>query len=342
MKEAKKVPFYKNKKYWIITIIILAIFGYFYFKSSSAKSGGVTSTEVKKGTVEEVLTLSGEIMADEYTQLTFPTAGEISWVGVKEGDEVKRGQSLTKLNTVVLNAAYQQAKATLRAAEATVDNIHDQVKDHSGDETFAQKDLRTTAEAAKDRAYESYVAAEYNLRNSTISTPFDGVITYLAHPFSGVNVFPTETQVEVLNPGTMYFDVSADQSEVLQLYVGQNVEIVLDSVSNERLKGKIVFIGYTPKPNEAGTIYKVKVAFDDKNLDIKKYRIGLSGDANFITAQKDNALYVPPNYIKTDASGRYLSKSRKNGKTYIEVGLEGEDKTEIISDKVKEGDVVFD
>jgi|SRR3989304_6799993 len=341
MKGEKKTRFYKKKKFWIIFLTLLAVFGFSYYKFILSKKNVVESTEIKRGTVEEALTLSGEVKADEYAKLTFPTSGEISWVGVKEGDEVEKGQALTKIDTTVLNSTYQSVRATLRAAEATVENIHDQVKNHSADETFVQKDTRTTAEVTKDKAYEAYIAAEYNLRNSTLIAPFAGIITSLAHPFSGVNVFATETQVELINPQTLYFDVSADQSEVLKLSIGQEVNITLDSVSDEELKGNIVFIGYTPKADEVGTIYKVKVAFDDL-LDIKKFRVGLTGDATFVISKKENVLFVPPKFVKSDLDGKYLKKSGKNGKTYVEIGLEGEDATEIVSDKVKEGDNVFD
>jgi RND family efflux transporter MFP subunit len=337
-----KARFYRRKKFWIISVIIISVFSFFYFKTLSSKnSNNVESTEIKKGTVEEVLTLSGEINADEYVKLTYPSSGEIAWVGVKEGDEVKKGQALTKLNTVVLNAAFQQAKATLRAAEATVENVHDQVKDHSGDETFAQKNTRTTAEAAKDSAYEAYVAAEYNLRHSTILSPFAGVVTYLAHPYSGMNVLVTETQVEIINPESIYFDVSADQSEVVDIIKGQKVSVILDSHPDEILEGVVDFIGYTPKAGEAGTVYKTRVKFEKGDFDFNRFRIGMSGDARFLLSQKDNVLYVPPKYVSTDSKGKYVSVGSKSNKVYVEIGIEGEDKVEIKGD-VKEGDVIFD
>lgn len=342
MKEEKKLRFYRKKGFWVIAFITLAIAGFSYFKILSSKDGAVTSTEVKRGTVEEVLTLSGEINADEYARLTFPASGEIAWVGVSEGQEVKKDQALTKLDTVVLNSAFQTARATLRAAEATVANIHDQVKDHSGDETFVQKDTRTTAEATKDKAYEAYVAAEYNLRNSTITSPFSGIITYLAHAYPGVNIIYTETQVEVINPGSIYFEVAGDQSEVINVFKDQKVNIVLDSLPEENLEGIVNFVGYTPKAGEAGTVYKIKVKFLKDSFDFNKFRIGMSGDAKFILSKKDNVLYLPLKYINTDAKGKYVNLGSSNNKVYVQIGVEGEDSTEIISDKIKEGDVLYD
>lgn len=330
----------KKRKRLIIAlgIVVICFFVYWFFLKGN---GNGDKTEVKRGSVREELILTGEITADEYAQLFFPTSGKIAWVGVEEGDWVNRGQGLTKLDTTVLNAAFQQAKATLRAAEATVDNVHDQVQDSDDDETFAQRDARTTAEAAKDRAYDAYVAAEYNLRNATITSPFDGLVTYLAHTYSGVNVIFSEMQVEVINPDTLYFDVSADQSEVFDISKGQKVIVVLDSLSDEEMEGVVDFVSYTPKAGEVGAVYKVKVKFVRTDMDIGVYRIGMTGDAIFVKNNKEDVLYLPTEFINTDSEGTYVKKGKSDNKTYIEVGLEGEERVEVSGD-IKEGDIVYD
>ena len=330
----------RKKLLAVIAVLIVGWIGYQRFVVFPRKAE-IETARVEKGEVKEELVLSGEINADEYAKLSFPTSGQLAWVGVKEGDLVKKGQALSKLDTTTLNTTYQQAKATLREEEATVENIHDQVKGHSGDETFSQKDTRTAAEVAKDKAYEAYIAAEYNLRNAVLYSPFTGIITYLAHPFSGVNVLFSETQVEVINPNTIYFDVTADQNEVIDLSVGQKVAIILDSIPDEELEGEVVFVSYAPKAGEAGTVYKIKVKFVKDSFDITKYRIGMSGDAEFILDQKDEVFFAPPRFIKSDRNGKYVQLGGKNNKVYLETGLEGEDRIEIIGD-VKEGDTLYD
>lgn len=346
MEDKKKIPLLKRiwgrKKLLLIIVIVLVVAGFLYQRLVILpKKTAVETAKVERGTVTEELVLSGEISADEYAKLTFPTSGEISWVGVKEGDTVKKGQALTKLNTTVLNTTFQQARATLREEEATVENIHDQVKDHTGDETYVQKDTRTTAEAAKDRAYEAYVAAEYNLRNSTLYSPFAGIASYVAHPFSGVNILFSETQVEVINPQTIYFDVTGDQDEVIDLFIGQQVNILLDSIPDEDLEGTVDFISYTPKAGESGTVYKIKVKFLKGDFDSKKYRIGMTGDAKFVLQEKEGVIYVPPKFVSSDNKGKYLKVGKSSNKVYIEVGIEGEDRVEIKGD-IKEGDIVYD
>ncbi|HLE48776.1 MAG TPA: efflux RND transporter periplasmic adaptor subunit [Patescibacteria group bacterium] len=338
----QKKSFLKTKKFWFFTIILIVIAAFIGYKLTVGKNSGKEKSVVEWGKVTQELVLSGEITADEYAKLGFPTSGDIAWISAKEGDTVKKGMALAKLDTTVLNTYYQQAKATLRAAEATVEYVHDQVKDNDNDETFLQKDTRTTAEVTKDKAYEAFVAAEYNLRNATITAPFAGIVTAVAHPYSGVFVLASETQIELINPETMYFDVTADQTEVLNLFVGQDVEILLDSLPDDTLKGKIVFISYTPRAGEVGSVYKVRVGFENENMDIKKYRIGLSGDAKFILQEKENVLFVPPRFVNVENGKYFVHTSDKDGKVFVEIGLEGEDRTEITGGDIKEGETIYD
>jgi len=343
MKKEKENIFNKilKRKKIVAFLLVIIIIGFVAWRLLAKRGSNVETAKVEKGMVESELVLSGFINADEYAKLSFSTSGNLSWVGVKEGQEVKKGQMLGKLDSTSLNSAYQQARSTLRAAEATVQNIHDQVKDHSGDETYVQKDTRTTAEVTKDRAYESMLIAQDNLKNATLYSPFSGIVTYVANSFPGMMVMYTQTQFEVINPETLYFDVTADQTEVIDVYMGQKVKVLLDSLSDEEMDGEISFIGYTPRVGESGTSYKIKVKFNGSVSDVKKYRVGMTGDAKFILEQKEDVLYVPPKFITSDNKGKYVSLSKKNNKTYIEVGIESEDRVEIKGD-IKEGDILYD
>jgi HlyD family secretion protein len=330
------------KKHWkkLIVLLLVVVISLAIFWGRKSKTE-VKKETIKKGQIKEELILSGEVNATYYAKLSFETSGKIIYIGVKEGEEVRRGKLLTKLDTTILNSAYQQALAALRIKEATVANIHDQVKGHSGDETYAQKDVRTTAEAAKDSAYESVIQAKRSLDGASIFAPFNGIVTYLANPFVGVNASVTQTQVEIIDPESMYFEVLADQTEVTRLKPGQSVEMVLDSFEEKTFKGIIENISFVPKGGETGSSYSIKVKFEDVDLKNSMFRIGMSGDAKFVVAEKDDAYYVPSDFVNTDKGGKYIKLESKNGKKYIETGLESEDDTEIIGD-FKEGQTVYD
>jgi HlyD family secretion protein len=301
----------------------------------------VKTEEIQRGNLKEELVLSGEVRATNYAKLMFETGGKVSYVGVKEGEKVNRGRLISKLDATVLNSSYQAAISNLRIAEATVANVHDQVKDHSSDETYAQKDLRTTAEANKDKAYEAVISAKRNLDGASLYAPFNGIVTYLAHPFTGVYTTVGAIEAEIIDPATMYFDVLADQSEVIRLSVGQKVEIVLDSFEEKTYEGKIETISFIPKAGESGSVYTVKVSFVNVDLINSRFKISMTGDSKFIVSEKNDVLYIPNNYVKQDKNGKYLKSDSKGKKIYIETGIESEDHTEVIGD-VKEGQTIYD
>lgn len=328
----------KNWKKVAVLLLIILIAGFFFYRNNSKE---VKTSTIQKGNLKEEMILSGEINAVNYAKMTFETSGKVVYVGVKEGDKVVRGKLLSKLDATVLNSSYQSALSTLRIYEATVNNIHDQVKGHSGDETFAQKDLRTTAEANKDKAYEAVIAAKRNLDGASLYAPFNGIITYVAHPFSGVYTSVASTEIEIIDPSTMYLSVLADQTEVTKLKNGQNVSIVLDSFDDKEFEGVVENISFTPKLGESGSVYSIKVSFKNIDLVSSSFKIAMTGDAKFVVSEKNNILFVPSNFVKQDKTGNFVKLDNKNKKVYVTTGIESEDNTEIIGD-IDEGVVVYD
>lgn len=335
----KFMSFLKRRWKLILAVLVMLVVGLVLFFKN--KNNVVKTSTIQKGNIKEELVLSGEISATNYAKLSFETSGKIVFVGAKEGEKIKKGKLISKLDTTVLNSNYQIALSNLRSADATVENVHDQVKDHSSDESFVQKDLRTTAEANKDKAYEAMLVAKRNLDGASLYAPFDGILTFLSHPFTGVYTSLGAVEAELIDPSTMYLVVLADQTEVTKLKKDQQVKIILDSFEDQEFSGKIDVISFTPRVGETSSVYSVKVSFMGVDLEKSAFKIAMSGDAKFILSEKNDALYVPNNFIKQDKTGSYVKSNKKGDKIYVQTGIESEDYTEIIGD-IKEGQVVYD
>ena len=332
------IVYISNLSYLAVFLLIIAII--ITFLISKKNNFSLKTATIQKGNISEELILSGDISASNYAKLAYETSGKVSYIGVKEGETVKKGKLLSKLDTTVLNSSYQIALSNLRIYDATAQNILDQVKNHSSDETYSQKDSRTTAEANKDKAYEAVISAKRNLDGASIYAPFNGIVTFVAHPFSGVFVSFGATEIEIIDPTTMYFSVLADQTEVTKLINGQKVQIVLDSFEDKTYEGKVYNISFVPKIGESGSVYSVKVLFSGVNLLDSKFKIAMTGDAKFVTSEKENAFYVPSNFVKQDKNGNFVKLNQKD-KLYIKIGIESSDFTEIVGD-IEEGLVVYD
>jgi len=330
-----------KKKFPLFRVIVILVLGGILFARVRSNNKDVVSAVVMKGEVREELILSGSVRADEHANLKFQSSGKISWVGISEGDVVRKGQSLMSLDSTNLNEDLKIADANLRRDAASLDKVYDDLKDKEDSETFEEKATRTAAETAKDSAVFSHVKAQKNLANATLFAPFDGIITSVTNPYQGVNITATQNQIEMVNPETIYFEVGADQSEVLSLKEGQKALIVLDALESREIEAVVSFISYTPMTGESGTVYKIRLKVAEEEFDSSSLRVGMSGDAKFILEEKSDVLYLPPKFVNSDKDGKYVNLSTKNDKEYVEVGLEGEGRFEIMGD-IKEGDVVFD
>ncbi|MBP6989329.1 efflux RND transporter periplasmic adaptor subunit [Candidatus Shapirobacteria bacterium] len=328
----------------MMAVLILIIAGGTYWFFSQKPKNGIRTALVTKQNLTETISASGEIKAENQAELVFTAPGKVAWLGVKEGDMVKRGQALASMDKFLLNVAYQQAAANLRKFEASLDNIHDQVKNHDTDEDFATKDKRTNAETNKDFYYEAVRAAEYNLKNSTLISPISGTVTTVSGISPGENLTATSlgsNVIKVVDFNTLVFEASVDEVDFRKITLGQKVDVLLDAFSDKKISGEVIYISREGKKTiTGGTVIPVKIKLTS---DQEKLAVGLGGEAEFVVNQKDNVLTVPREFIKNDGRNNYVT-IRQDNNSFIEVpvqvGLTTITDSEIIGD-IKEGQEVI-
>jgi len=339
MDKQKTPVWYKRRRTFLIVIVLIILF-FGVRKLTSGSSVARETATVSRSTVKEELVLSGELKATSNANIAFNQSGTVSWVGVKVGDSVKKGQALIQLDTTSTNAAYQQARSNLLAAEANVNYVHDNLKNKDDSETFSEKNTRVAAEVAHDNTYNAMLAAQKTLRDGSIYAPFAGIVAQITNESAGVNVTAGVSQITIVNPTTLYFSVNADQTDVAHLHIGDKATIVLDSFLDENITGVVSDVSFTPSTADSGTVYPVRLTMSVDNSNYK-YKVGMTGDTSFTLSQKENTLSVPVKFVKSDKEGKYVYIDSKNTKKYVTVGIEGNEKIEIQGD-ISEGTVVYD
>ncbi len=330
------------KKYWVILILIIFI-GFVGFQLMKKPDKEQNFYKVKKQTIKEELTLSGKVDAEEKVNLRFQTSGRLVWVGVKEGDYVKKYQTIASLDK---RDVENRLNKYLRAYSIQR-NSFEQTKD---DYWNKQYDLN---EKIRDQAKRILENNQYNLEtavldveyqnliieNSSLWTPIEGIVTKVSSPYAGVNITPSQAEFEIVNPKTLYFLVTADQTEVINLKDKMTGKIVFDPYPEEEINGEIYWIGFSPKSDESGTVYPIKIKFEtDKDL-----KLGMTGDINFVLKEKNNVISIPKNYLKEDKKGSYVYKiiNNKKIKHYIKTGEEVDNQIVVING-LKVGEIIYD
>lgn len=319
------------KKIVIIIVLILGAFLVFRLTQSGNTGKKLITYTVKTQDLAESLALSGHVDANEHVTLQFQTAGQIAWVGVKQGDTVKKFQVIASLDQQVLR---KQLQKYLNSYLKTRD-VFDQTKDNYKDQVITDSIKRIGDESQQDlnNSVIDVELQDLTVRFSNLWTPIDGIVTRVDSPVAGVNIsLPTQAAFEVINPKSIYFSSIADQTDVVNLKEGMTGTLVLDSYPREKINATITKIGFAPKSGETGTVYEVQIALDP-TVQSLAYRFGMTGDTTFLLKEKKNVLAVPKNLVKgtNDQQYVYLYQNNKITKTPVATGETIDNQTEIIS-----------
>jgi len=336
------------KKRWFVIIILLVFVGVIIYTSTKKnEKNNADKVEVKREDLKEELSLSGKIEAEEKATLRFQTSGRLTWVGVKEGDEVKKYQTIAILDQRDLKNRLDKYLNTY----AKTRNSFEQTKDDNWNDQYDfSESVRDSAERVlKNNQYDlenAVLDVEYQklaVELSSLWTPIEGIVTYVSSPHAGVNITPTGAEFEIVNPETLYFSATAEQADIVNLFEGKKGKIVLDAFpSDKEIEGVIYYISFTPKEGETGTVYEVKLKME-KDPILEKLRLEMTGDLNFELKEKKNILAVPSRFVKKSNGKEYVitEKNNRTEKVFIKTGVEIDGKTEILSG-IDEGDFIID
>lgn len=329
-------------KRWYLLAILLLVGGYFIYKATSSNAAGEQKTyTVTRDTLRQTLSVSGEMNVDEKVALKFQSGGRLAWVGVKEGDYVKKGTTIASLDQRQLEKTLQKYLNTYtkqrQTFEQTVDN-NDQLT------LSLSQDLRNQAQRIIDQGQSdlnnSVIDVEIQTlakENTYLVSPIDGVVTRVEAPKAGMNVSITD-QYEIINPDTMYFSIAVDQTDVVKMSIGHRGSIVLDAFPEKKLSGTISSIGYIPETDETGTTYEVKMMLDSYTFIP---RVGMTGDVEFVMKELPNAVAVPLEYVEETEDKTYVYKKIDNVFKKVEVATGPEyDGMVEIKQGVYEGDTI--
>ncbi len=347
-----------NKKAVIIVLILIVGFVVGYKIISSREDGYILGT-AQKHTITEIVTESGVITTNGRVNIYSPTNGVIKEIFVLNGEAVLENQKLFTVKSTATTqekttayAAYEAAVAAVKQAEnthrktlATVERVHDDVKDHSKDETFLQKETRTTAEVANDNAYDALTAARAELlsaqvayhatQNSTVTTPVSGTVSNLS-VVKGSSVIvnnvlvPTSPVLIISGLGETEIVVSVGESNINKIKLGQEVEIKLDAVDDKVYKGVVKRFDGNGSITQGVVKFNVYIEITDHDDKLKP---GMSADVDIVTNEMKDVLSVSNTAIKPYQKGRAVRKLGSNGKLEfipVKTGVRGKEFTQII------------
>lgn len=321
----------RHKKLSIgIAIVLLIIF--FFLRPKPAV---LPETQVvKKHTLIQTVSVSGSVDALNKVDLSFLTAGQLVYLGAKKNDVVSAGQTIAQEDnrTVLKNlqsALVDVSKQVNTLNTTRFDNRNLPVQD---DVTRVLQNSQYDV----DKAVNSVELQDLARQQSFLVSPLNGILTRTDAVSVGTTALPT-TIFEVVDPASLVFSMDVDEADIGKVQPGQRVNVTLDAYPDIVYHLQIVDIDYVSHTTaNGGNAYSVKVKLPSD--DISRFRIGLNGDADITTAQKDNILTIPIASLFNDTYV-YVQSGKRYRKQKVTLGLQNDTDTEVLSG-LHEGDIV--
>ena len=338
------------------------------------------TAKVDRGDIVARVTATGTLSALVTVQVGTQVSGRLAQINVDYNSPVRKGQLIAKIDPRLFEAAAEQAKANLAAAEGNLAQAKVKAKDavrqaERSNELFAQKLIaqsdRDTAQAnadaaganvvsmqgAVEQARAAYHEAQINLNYTDIISPTDGVVI-------SKSVDVGQTVAASLQSPTLFtiaqdlrkmeVDTNVAESDVGKLTAGMPVTFTVDAFAGERFSGTVRQVRNAPQTVQNVVTYNavIDVANDDLRL-----RPGMTANVSFVYAQKNGVLRVPNSALRfrpakelrasepaktaaPDQRTLWTPGQRQLAPVAAQIGVSDGTLTELVDSSLHEGDEV--
>ncbi|MFZ4105808.1 efflux RND transporter periplasmic adaptor subunit [Flavobacterium sp.] len=327
-----------KKKVYIIIGIILALIIVLIALSkagvlgSNDKSIEVETAKANEITIVETVSATGKIQPEIEVKISSQVSGEIIDLPIKEGQVVKKGDLLVKINpdlyTSGLNRSvsnYSGTKSGLNQADASFQEAQ---ASYQRNKTLFDKGIISksdfdkatasfeVAKANKQTAYynvqsasASVKEAKDNLGRTTIYSPNDGTISKLSVEL-GERILGTQQMagtelLRVANLNNMEVEVDVNENDIVKINIGDETKIQVDAYLKKEFKGIVTSISNSASSTTTAdqvTNFKVKVRIlKESYMDLiqgkpdtySPFRPGMTATVDIITTRKENVIGIP-------------------------------------------------
>jgi len=344
----------------IFTLVALAAGSLWWF--SRPKPLPVMLAEVGRGKVEASIanTRAGTVEACQRTKLSPIVGGRIVYLGVKEGDHVKKGQVLMRLWNDDQRAQTGVAQKQVETAGKRVGEICAMAANaqREADRTSrlrskgfisegAEDKARTEAESRKAacataRAEVGQASAQVNLSSvqqgrTVLTAPFDGVVAEIVGELGEYTTpsppgVATPPAIDLIDPTCLYVKAPMDEVDAPRMKSGQTARVTLDAFHGQVFQAHVRRVApYVQAVEKQARTVDVEATFDHPG-DMAQMLVGYSADIEIVLESRDNVLRVPtPALMEGGRVLRFDPKTRTLQSVTLKTGAANWEYTEVLS-----------
>ena len=292
----------------------------------------VELSKVAQTTIVETVSATGKIQPEIEVKISSEVSGEVIALPIKEGQQVKKGDLLVRINPDLYESGVNRSVASMSTTKAGLSQADAQVKEAKANYDRNKKlfDKGIISKSEWDRivsAYEVAVAnkqsayyqvqsasatvteAKDNLGRTTIYAPADGTISLLNIEL-GERVLGTQQMagteiLRIANLNNMEVEVDVNENDIVKVSIGDSANIEVDAYLKREFIGIVTSISNSASSTltaDQVTNFKVKVRIlkesyqdllEGKPANFSPFRPGMTATVDIITKRKENIVAVP-------------------------------------------------
>jgi RND family efflux transporter MFP subunit len=274
---------------------------------------------------EHFVKVSGLVGSKQNVLLSAEGNGRVISIDVKEGDPVRAGQVIIRLESDIVTNQLSEAKLGYQLAKTTFERRARLWKENIGSE-IEYLNAETNFLSSKDRLAQ----VEAQLKNTMIIAPVSGVVDNInvnTGEFVGVGT----PVVRIIDLNNLEVETDLSENYLKAVKKGDPVKVSIPALGLNQ-EEKIIFLSQYIKPENRS--FTVKVALNNQSELIKP---NLLAELTFRDYNNAEAFVIPSISVKKDLKGNYVytvvntdGENRVN-KRYIITGYSFSDKSEITS-----------
>jgi len=328
-----------NKKALIITVTVIVAVLIFLIAGKKAGWFGnngnfkeIYTKKISKIDIVEKVSATGKIQPEVEVKLSSEVSGEIILLPIVEGQQVKKGDLLVRVNPDIYQSSVNRSKATLQNVKAGLSQADASLKEAKAnyDRNKQLFDKGIISKADWDKVVSSYEIAEAgkqsayynvqsvsasvneaydNLNRTNIYAPMSGTISKLDVEI-GERVVGTQQMagteiLRVANLNNMEVEVDVNENDIVKVEIGDSTIVEVDAYLKKEFKGIVTEIANSAYGNLSAdqvTNFKVKVRIlkesykdllEGKPDHHSPFRPGMTATVDIITNTRKNIFAVP-------------------------------------------------
>ena len=348
----------------LIIAAVLGLFGYNILSSalnSAEEVKLITATLQTPAQSSAIFTASGYVVAQRKAAVASKGTGRLMYLGVVEGDKVKKDEVLARLEDSDVNAQLAEAKANLELQESS---LKDAGNSYERQKALFKTGSTTQADVDAAEANYNHVLASINvakaqvqsgevaLENTIIRAPFSGTVLTkdadvgeIVAPMAA-SINSRGAVVTIADMSSLQVEADVSESNIEKIYSDQEGEIILDAYPGHSYTGYVAKIVPTADRTKATVLVKVGFKnYDSRVLpEMSAKVIFLGKDSKNLSSIRQQPILVIPSTAIANRDGKnvvFIIKNNQAVKVQVIIGQQFDTYVEIKSG-LKNGDQLID